>query len=49
MKVTSVELELIRDQNIYLMIESGIVGRFSYVAQHYVIANFPQMPNYWPN
>jgi len=48
LKVTGVELELIRDPNIYFMTESSIRGRLSYVAQCYAIANFLQMPNYWP-
>jgi len=43
LKVTDIELELIRDSNINLMTESGIRHGLSYVAQCHAIANFPQM------
>jgi len=49
LKVTGVELELISDPNIYLMIESGIRGGLSYVAQRHAAANFPEMPDYRPD
>ena len=49
LKVTEVELELITDPNIYLMIESGIHSRLSYVAQRHTIANFPAMHDYRPD
>ena len=47
LKVTEVELELITDPN--LMIESGIRGGFSYVAQHHALAIFPAMPDHHPD
>ena len=46
LKVTDVELELITDPDIYLMIESAIRGRLSYVVQRYTLANFPAMSDY---
>ena len=49
LKVTEVKLELITDPNIYLMIESGICGRLSYLAQRHTIANFLKMTNYRPD
>ena len=49
LKVTGVELGLITDPNIYLMIESGIRGSLSYVAQRHAAANFPEMANYCPD
>ena len=49
LKVTDVQLELISDPNIYLMIESGIRGGLSYVAQRHAAANFPEMPDYRPD
>ena len=49
LKITNVELELISDPNVYLMIESGIRGGLSYVAQRHAMANFPDMPDYRPD
>jgi len=43
LKMTAVELELIKDSEIYLMIESAIRGGLSYVAQRHARANFPAM------
>ena len=48
LKVTGVELELISDPNL-LMIESGIRGGLSYVAQRHAAASFPEMPDYRPD
>ena len=49
LKITGVELELISDLNIYVMLEAGIRGGLSYVAQRHAKANFPEMPDYRPD
>jgi len=41
--MTSVELRLIEDREIYLMIKSAICGCLTYVAQRHARANFPMM------
>ena len=49
LKITDVELDLITDPSIYLMIESGIRGGLSYVANRHARANVPESPEYRPD
>jgi len=46
LKITDVQLDLICDPDMYLMIESGIRGGLSYVAQRYARANEATLPDY---
>jgi len=40
---------LVTNPNIYLVIESGIHGGLSYVAQRHALTNFPKMSDYCPD
>lgn len=48
LKMTGVHLELITDQNMYLMIEQGIRGGVSTVCQKFAKANNPYLADYDP-
>ena len=48
LKLTSVELELLTDSNMYLFVEKGLRGGISMVSHRHAIANNPQMENYDP-
>ncbi len=49
LKFTSIELDLISDQDMYLMIEKGIRGGVSTITKRYSLANHKYLDNYNPN
>ena len=49
LKYTSIELDLISDQDMYLMIEKGIRGGVSTITKRYSLANHKYLDNYDPN
>ena len=49
LKYTSIELDLISDQEMYLMIEKGIRGGVSTITKRHSLANHKYLDNYNPN
>ncbi len=49
LKYTSIELDLISDQDMYLMIEKGIRGGVSTITKRHSLANHKYLDNYNPN